>query len=332
MTYIATNDMSVAIERLLEEHRQISAESKGAGATGKVALVAVDSYEPLAKNSPAGTEPAPSSQPAAGGLQRQTSAGFFGKIRDIAKSVLDDTKDLIEGSVDTVLDTAKDLHEAGKKILDGDLGGGLSDAWIAFRDGFVDTAINDLGFISRRSLQAIQELLGTEAPGRKLTAAEIEVLRPMFGSSVDYDKVRVKEKKEGLWGDLAKTDAFVVGNTIYFEDPSVMTTDLLAHEMVHIWQFQNGGSFGVEALYKTREGHGYDWQASVPAVPWVDLEPEQQAEFIQDLVRSGYFERSNPANRRFEADTNGDGVPEDLSQYAREAVAALRSGQGAKID
>jgi hypothetical protein len=88
-------------------------------------------------------------------------------------------------------------------------------------------------------------------------------LRKIFGDSVDYEAVRIKEGHAGLFS--ANDRAFTSGNTIYMkgfrDDP--FTTDrmeqmpVLVSEMTHIWQYQNGGArYASRALLSQRFGAG----------------------------------------------------------------------------
>src|SRR5262249_54767875 len=98
--------------------------------------------------------------------------------------------------------------------------------------------------------------------------------------------------------------------------------DLLSHEMTHVWQFQNGGTdYLSEALYAQNFGEGYDFQRGIrEGKSWRELNPEQQAELIEQAYDSGYFDC--PGNRFV---YNGN----DYTDYINRAVAQLRSGQGA---
>lgn len=87
---------------------------------------------------------------------------------------------------------------------------------------------------------------------------------------------------------------FTSGNTIYLKDhgpshPEHMST--LVHEVTHVWQHQHGGSdYKLEALWAQSFGEGYVWQNGVAeGKSWVELNPEQQAQLIQDAWDAGYF-------------------------------------------
>lgn len=88
--------------------------------------------------------------------------------------------------------------------------------------------------------------------GRPLTAEEIEAMKPVFGDSVDYSKVRiVTGANMGLWGRILTSGNAAVtwGKTIYFpngaDGKSQYSLDTkaywLAHEMTHEYQYQKYG-------------------------------------------------------------------------------------------
>jgi hypothetical protein len=91
----------------------------------------------------------------------------------------------------------------------------------------------------------------TESVGRKLSGDEKDILRDVYGDSVDYSMIRIKEKG-GLY-DLRKSSAFVLGNTIYAPPKSggKMPDSLLVHEAAHVWQHRTGGtSYAAGALWE----------------------------------------------------------------------------------
>jgi hypothetical protein len=154
--------------------------------------------------------------------------------------------------------------------------------------------------------------------GRGLNEHETAELRKVYGDSLDYSRIKVHDNLPdgGFWRNDRATS---IGNEIYLpesdKDPST-----LVHEAAHQWQYQNGGP-----AYITRAGaaqgdeHGYDWrQATSQGKSWAQLNPEQQAQLVQDAYRAGYFD--NPNNPSISA--------EDRRIYA-DAAANLRAGRGA---
>ena len=109
-----------------------------------------------------------------------------------------------------------------------------------------------------------------------------------------------------------------------------ITPELLIHEVAHVWQSQHGGAdYMTEALWSQQYGHGYDWQASVPQTPWERLEPEQQAELLETVYGSGYFDPNSSNYGRFRYDVDGDGQKEDLTAYVEDCLRKVGAGVGA---
>lgn len=140
---------------------------------------------------------------------------------------------------------------------------------------------------------------------RGLTSEEIEYLRPVFGKSIDYSKIRVVRGNIGSVGASK-----VLGNTIYLEDfwgdNAVFQKDgrsitkeglvLLSHEVTHVWQFQNGGwEYAPAALWANfwaaittgNRNNAYNWREPHNArVPWSKWNPEQQAKAMEEYYRA----------------------------------------------
>jgi len=87
--------------------------------------------------------------------------------------------------------------------------------------------------------------------GRSLTSGEIELCRSIFGSAIDYSKVRLIPRK---WWPLQPINYVMTpsGNLhfhpkgwLWSDDFSRGQThvDLFIHEMTHVWQSQKWGRF-----------------------------------------------------------------------------------------
>lgn len=251
---------------------------------------------------------------------------FVGKyVRKATDRIMDAGRSLVTGAFDVASSAVRNVVEGGGQFLGGlgkfftgDFKGGLKDMGVGLLKTFVQTPIDALLLGLGKGVSAIQTLVGLEPVGRKLTDEEIRVLRQVYGDSIDYDQVRIKEGFSGIWS--ANDRAFVHGNTVYMKD-NVIDEHLLVHEMAHVWQFQNGGSdYMSEALTSQWWGNGYDWEKSVPGTPFEELEPEQQAELLADAYASGFFDGTG---KRF---IRG-GV--DYTDYLLDALEKVQSGQGA---
>ncbi len=250
-------------------------------------------------------------------------------MRDQAERLLESARTVVMGVHDTWVGISRNLFEAG-----GDIAEGLGKLAVLDPEGFSDigngllkvvqTPVDAAVFLTAKAASAIQTSLHLEPPGRELTDAEVARLRPIFGDSIDYDQVRVKEGNAGVFSTNARP--FVLGNTIYLKNDD--DEGLLEHEMVHVWQHQNGGTdYMSEAVLADMKGGAYEWGPDVPQVPFGELGPEQQAEFIEDAAIEGAFTVTPPA---FPPDYEPRaGVTlDELNAYLTEAVRLLRSGNG----
>jgi len=180
--------------------------------------------------------------------------------------------------------------------------------------------INALLMVGGRALSAVQTLIGVEPAGRGLSSAETAELRKVFGDSVDYGRVRIKEGNAGLLTVFGH--AFTHGETIYVLKRSLpLSRDALVHEMVHVWQYQRGGtSYMSEAIWAQWFGDAYDWRKGIEqGKSWPRLDPEQQAQLVSDAYATGIFD-------------GGSVRPGGGDAYAgsiQAAITELRAGRGA---
>jgi hypothetical protein len=251
--------------------------------------------------------------------------GKFGrKLGKGLGGILTGTWNATVGVVRNLGEGIGDSFKGLRQLLRGDFKGGFETITQSFVKVIIQTPVDAFLMIGGKVVSAIQMVLGVEPEGRKLTSTEIAELRKVYGNSIDYRKIEVKEGDSGLFSGQGRP--FVHGNTIYLNgrEPDL---DLLIHESAHVWQHQNGGTdYMTEALWSQYKGKGYDWAQSVPGTPWEDLEPEQQAEFLEVAYRYGAM---NDANYNFMYDVDSDGRAEDLSDYLHTALQQIRAGEGA---
>jgi hypothetical protein len=153
-------------------------------------------------------------------------------------------------------------------------------------------------------------------PSRPLTDDEILEATDVFGESLDVTRVRIT-RDDPLSFVAPKT----IGDTVHlrsdwglFAENGLQLSDrgrsILVHELVHVWQFQNGGLAYIAAslwaqhvafLRTGSRGGAYRWQRAWQAgLPWAQWNPEQQAQAIQDLrdarlrVAAGVPEEHDP--------------------------------------
>ena len=277
----------------------------------------------------ASTATSKASQPA----PQASKPGFLKKVGKFFKGagarIADAGRSLANGVLHTATGIVKNLVENGQRIgkglgqiFRGQLGSGAKNIFGGLLDGTLGTVADASLMVLGKAVSSVQTLIGVEPPGRRLSGGELEAARAVFGDSIDLSAVRVKEGGAGLF-DLGGAAAFVHGNTIYVSADNA-SASLITHELVHVWQHQNGGTdYMREALISQNWGKGYDWKPSVPGTPWEDLEPEQQAEVIEVAFRGGYFDPSDPNYGTFFVDG------QDQTVYLQDAVAKLRASEGA---
>lgn len=182
---------------------------------------------------------------------------------------------------------------------------------------------------------------------RPLTREEVEYVRPIFEGSLKYSRVRIT--RDSLMSTGAPK---VIGSTVHLHgrwgvdhfqrSPSGgWSSELteagrrtLVHELVHVWQYQNGGLAYIAdslmaqlkaALRSGSRSGAYIWRnAHRAGLPWSAWNPEQQAALVEDynaLVRT----LESAVARGYEP-APGD---TELVTIARPYLAALAAGAGA---
>lgn len=259
-------------------------------------------------------------------------------------------RNVIEGGGDILSGLAKPFTgNYLDNILRGDFKGALSEFGQNLVDGakqfgtgllktFVQTPVDAVITVGGRVIGALQTLVGLEPVGRELTPAEISELQKVYGDTVDFSNVRIKEGNIGLFG--LGGAPFTHGDTIYIpngylpdpSDPNYAQArrELLVHEMGHVWQHQNGGTdYMSESLLNQLLGNiqtgsrngAYDFERGIKeGKSWAELNPEQQAHLIEDAYAQGLFD---DPNARFVYNGN------DYTDYARTAMNEMRAGKGA---
>jgi hypothetical protein len=283
----------------------------------------------------------------------------FGKkaLNEIKNRGLDIGRSLVNVVTEGLGGLGRSFVEGGGKILKGaanllnpaPLGklftGDFKGAWQDFKSNAVNGAKNIANGLVQATIQgpfdtaivglqngvsAIQTALGLEPAGRGLTDAETADLKKVYGNSMDYSKIRIKEGNIGLNNFLAP---HTIGNTIYLPKNSYKDqgTELLVHEAAHSWQYQNGGTDYIgESVWNQAKGaisggsrnEAYDFGKAIKAgKSWTELNPEQQAHLIDQAYAERLFD---DPNAKF---ILTDGT--DITQYARNAIDQMRAGKGA---
>lgn len=178
-------------------------------------------------------------------------------------------------------------------------------------------------------------------PERSLTQEQIAIAQKVFGSSIDYSQVRYTV---GYLGPINQT-AVVLGNTIHFSeqlyDQEILgdsTPEYLIHELVHVWQYQNGGwqyAFDsavaqIQALITAFDRNlAYEWEESFDAgLAWRKWSAEHQAQLVQDYYDIATRGNDTDPNNDRPFDPDQAEMMADLQSF-QPYIEQIRLGQGA---
>lgn len=142
--------------------------------------------------------------------------------------------------------------------------------------------------------------------GRPLTEAERNLAASMFGTAIDYPRVRIHAAK--WWLFQPRRVAMAPDGDIWFHpdgglfcddfcDQSLSAQGLFVHEMTHVWQHQRG-------VYLPLARHPfcrYDYSVR-PGWPLERYGLEQQAEIVRHafLLKNGAHVRGAPTLQQYE--------------------------------
>ena len=123
--------------------------------------------------------------------------------------------------------------------------------------------------------------------GRALTADEVALAGTMFGRAIDYDAVRVHNRK--YWRFQPRRVTMAPDGDLWFHPASGLLCDDFCtaplhlqghfiHEMTHVWQAQRGGRYFLPLMRHPFCRYRYD---IVPGRPFGRYGLEQQAEIVR---------------------------------------------------
>ena len=141
----------------------------------------------------------------------------------------------------------------------------------------------------------LQSAFYLQAFERPLTEHEKSQLQRVFKGSLNYYVIRIIEGHAGLFGLTSR--AFTMGNTLYMQT-ATFPIDLLVHETTHVWQYQQTGdryaSDALTAQWFVSDAYNWEKEISVRSgTAWRDFNNEAQAEFFEDLWKSGSLRNSS---------------------------------------
>lgn len=244
----------------------------------------------------------------------------------VKEKIIDPIKDFIEDTVDAIIQTATAIltdivtafvnYAVGIwKYAIGDKKGGAeafakaNKAAKGIAGTIVGGAVGVILTVAVNTISLVQRIFGVEKDSRGLSNAEIALLQIIFEDSVDYAEVKITEGNLGLLGLSGRpfTTGYNIRNpTGSGSDPFSGDVRTLVHEMVHIWQFENGGleyvPYSLVSQWTGEIGNilrndgtvgpagtkGYAFDVAVAAgYSWEEFNPEQQATFIDTAFQIG---------------------------------------------
>lgn len=212
-----------------------------------------------------------------------------------------------------------------RSLLGSLVGGGIGGIFGGVTLGLLGGLLGPAGAVIGAVVGGLGGLIGGAIVGdlatrrsRSLTRPERDYLFEIYRDSVDYTKVTITRNSVLAAGAARTTgntvnlqDEHFKGDTMELSDAGVL---VLAHEMGHVWQYQNGGLAYipsslipqlVAAVTGGDRNAAYDWRSAARrGLPWHEWNAEQQAECISDY---------NEALRRINA---GTGTPADFQTCA----------------
>ncbi|MDE2453030.1 MAG: DUF4157 domain-containing protein [Burkholderiales bacterium] len=227
-----------------------------------------------------------------------------------------------------------------RSLLGAGIGGALGGLVGGIGLGLLGGLLGPAGAVIGAVVGGIAGLVGGAIVGdrlsrrsRGLSGPERAYLHEVYHDAVDYDAVTITRGSA-----LAAGAARTTGNTInlqdeHFKGDTMELSDagllVLAHEMGHVWQYQNGGLAYIPSslipqivagLRGQSRNLAYDWRNAVRnRIPWSDWNAEQQAECISDY---------NEALRRCQAG-NGSLADYETVTLAEPYIALVRQRIGA---
>lgn len=122
--------------------------------------------------------------------------------------------------------------------------------------------------------------------GRPLTRAERALARPVFGNSLDYDRIRLIPTSLLEYRTVANN--ILIPEDFTISDAYMAQT--LIHELTHVWQYQHHGTSYISvslgrqisaAVSRGSRNFAYDYQIRA-GQSFFDFAPEQQAFIVEN--------------------------------------------------
>ena len=147
----------------------------------------------------------------------------------------------------------------------------------------------------------IQNMVTKRGKYRMLTKGEIALAKTVFGPAIDYTRPRIYNKEYLPFGLQPNNVAMAPNGNIYlprklwtedFSAGDLSTKALFIHEMVHVWQKQQG----INVKKKGIQASGKYAYTLTSVSDWKDFNIEQQGDIVRNYfyLLNGYTLRKHP--------------------------------------
>ena len=141
-----------------------------------------------------------------------------------------------------------------------------------------------------KAIALVQTVLFIQTVERRLTSAEMAILKRVFRGSVAFYNVRLVIGRCGVFGINPRP--FTLGSTIYMKgvDPAVEPFTLV-HENTHSWQYQHvGARYATDALgaqFFVEDAYNWEKEIARGNTAWPQFNKEAEAQLIEDVYTDG---------------------------------------------
>jgi hypothetical protein len=251
-------------------------------------------------------------------------------------------------------DFEHDMGEALKHWARGDVGGGFEHFGMAFVHPFetaAGTVVDDVMMAAQAGGNVFGNVFGIHEPSRGLSKDERAFLKSAYGESLNLEDIRIHKGNLSHGVGMAP---HTVGNDIYLPDdgPNIcFNADgslneygkaTLIHEAFHVYQAQHGGNGYIhEALEAQVDGivssgnrnEGYNFvEPFREGKPFDEWNPEQQAKFIEVMVRIRTEHFGPDADRNGVADNSYDANRDGTIDRAELEIAIADDNHNGMVD
>jgi len=283
-------------------------------------------------------EAAPALTPAEPGtVHRSFLSKALKVVKKVGKAVKDVGSAVGKAVVNTVVKTVKGAIKGAKKGVKRAArkkGGLLGKIWGGIKGGVTGAAKGAKEGVVTGAVDVVRSVNSAFTDGRPLSADEVKLARGTFGKGIATKGIRVFKHSPAT---AVSGRGLTLGNDIYipsdqFEQGKDMTLTeegmvTLAHELTHVWQFQNGGGdYGVDSvarqLGQTLLGkpNPYDYLPYIEkGIPWSKWGAEAQAALVEDYTHQARIDAAAAARQPYTGtDTFNCWVPDMTVHGCRE--------------